>query len=316
MAGAEPDLAVIAAVREAVDPGRARAAQTRAPGPRPSASTFRYADGCNRGQLAQGRRLHVEPRWTRSGRSGFVDAARSARGRSGAQRMGRSRSLGIDVGHDLHQGGPRRPGRRRRGAGQRAGGTHLAASRLGRGRTRGSGGRNLVALRAPPCSPRPARTINRRRHRRRRDPPGMVPAVIPADAAGRPRCAAPSCRTTARRHRGDPRAFAAAPARPGLRRAPPGSALTQQSVGPTLLWLARHEARRLGAPCRQVQAPRCRAPTTWLATRLGAGRRTWNGNWALGKAALFELQPDGALTPAAAPCANALCPPGPGSSRR
>jgi xylulokinase len=115
---------------------------------------------------------------------------------------------------------------------------------------------------------------------------GMVPAVIPVDEAGRPLRAAilqNDARATA-----EIRELAAA--LPGLDFvARTGSALTQQSVGPTLLWLARRE------PGAWVSAVTVQGSYDWLATRLGAPPHV-ERNWAL-ESGLFELGPDGTLTP-------------------
>jgi xylulokinase len=115
---------------------------------------------------------------------------------------------------------------------------------------------------------------------------GMVPAVIPVDDRGRPL-----------RHailQNDARATAEirelAGALPGLDFvARTGSALTQQSVGPTLLWLARRE------PEAWARAATVQGSYDWLATRLGAPPHV-ERNWAL-ESGLFELGEDGGLTP-------------------
>ena len=115
---------------------------------------------------------------------------------------------------------------------------------------------------------------------------GMVPAVIPVDGAGRPLRRAilqNDARATA-----EIRELAAA--LPGLDFvARTGSALTQQSVGPTLLWLARRD------PDAWTSAATVQGSYDWLATRLGAAPRV-ERNWAL-ESGLFELGADGALTP-------------------
>ena len=120
---------------------------------------------------------------------------------------------------------------------------------------------------------------------------GMVPAVIPADAAGRPLRRAilqNDARATA-----EIRELAAA--LPGLDfTARTGSALTQQSVGPTLLWLARHDPGAW-APRSAGTGATVQGSYDWLATRLGAAPHV-ERNWAL-ESGLFELQPDGTLTP-------------------
>ncbi len=114
----------------------------------------------------------------------------------------------------------------------------------------------------------------------------MVPAVIPVDDTGRPLRRAilqNDARATA-----EIRELAAA--LPGLDFvARTGSALTQQSVGPTLLWLARHE------PDTWASAAIVQGSYDWLATRLGAAPHV-ERNWAL-ESGLFELEPDGTLTP-------------------
>jgi xylulokinase len=115
---------------------------------------------------------------------------------------------------------------------------------------------------------------------------GMVPAVIPVDDAGRPLRRAilqNDARATA-----EIRELAAAlPDLDFVART--GSALTQQSVGPTLLWLARHE------PGVWANAVAVQGSYDWLATRLGAAPHV-ERNWAL-ESGLFELGGDGALTP-------------------
>jgi xylulokinase len=115
---------------------------------------------------------------------------------------------------------------------------------------------------------------------------GMVPAVIPVDGAGRPLRSAilqNDARATA-----EIRELAAAlPDLDFVART--GSALTQQSVGPTLLWLARHE------PDAWASAVTVQGSYDWLATRLGAAPHV-ERNWAL-ESGLFELEQDGALTP-------------------
>ena len=115
---------------------------------------------------------------------------------------------------------------------------------------------------------------------------GMVPAVIPVDKAGRPLRGAilqNDARATA-----EIRELAAAlPDLDFVART--GSALTQQSVGPTLLWLARHE------PDAWASTVSVLGSYDWLATRLGAAPQV-ERNWAL-ESGLFELGPDGALTP-------------------
>jgi xylulokinase len=115
---------------------------------------------------------------------------------------------------------------------------------------------------------------------------GMVPAVILVDDAGRPLRSAilqNDARATA-----EIRELAAAlPDLDFVART--GSALTQQSVGPTLLWLARHE------PEAWASAATVQGSYDWLASRLGAAPHV-ERNWAL-ESGLFELERDGALTP-------------------
>ena len=115
---------------------------------------------------------------------------------------------------------------------------------------------------------------------------GMVPAVIPVDGAGRP--LRPAILQNDARATAEIRELAAA--LPGLDFvARTGSALTQQSVGPTLLWLARHE------PDVWASAATVQGSYDWLATRLGAPPHV-ERNWAL-ESGLFELGEDGGLTP-------------------
>ncbi|HEX3516890.1 MAG TPA: FGGY family carbohydrate kinase [Trebonia sp.] len=115
---------------------------------------------------------------------------------------------------------------------------------------------------------------------------GMVPAVVLVDDAGRPLRSAilqNDARATAEiRELG-----AALPDLDFVART--GSALTQQSVGPTLLWLARHE------PDAWASAATVQGSYDWLASRLGAAPHV-ERNWAL-ESGLFELEKHGALTP-------------------
>jgi xylulokinase len=115
---------------------------------------------------------------------------------------------------------------------------------------------------------------------------GMVPAVIPVDHDGRPLRGA-ILQNDARATTEIRELAAALPDLDFVART--GSALTQQSVGPTLLWLARHE------PDAWAAAATVQGSYDWLATRLGAPPRV-ERNWAL-ESGLFELEPDGALTP-------------------
>src|ERR1700733_4914622 len=111
---------------------------------------------------------------------------------------------------------------------------------------------------------------------------GMVPAVIPVDDGGRPLRSAilqNDARATA-----EIRELAAAlPDLDFVART--GSALTQQSVGPTLLWLARHE------PDDWASAVTVQGSYDWLAARLGAAPHV-ERNWAL-ESGLFELEQGG-----------------------
>ena len=115
---------------------------------------------------------------------------------------------------------------------------------------------------------------------------GMVPAVIPVDDAGRPLRKA-ILQNDARATVEIRELAAALPDLDFVART--GSALTQQSVGPTLLWLARHE------PAAWAAAATVQGSYDWLATRLGAAPHV-ERNWAL-ESGLFELKPDGALAP-------------------
>jgi xylulokinase len=115
---------------------------------------------------------------------------------------------------------------------------------------------------------------------------GMVPAVIPVDGGGRPLRSA-ILQNDARAAAEIRELAAALPDLDFVART--GSALTQQSVGPTLLWLARHE------PDAWASAVTVQGSYDWLATRLGAAPHA-ERNWAL-ESGLFELETDGALTP-------------------
>jgi xylulokinase len=115
---------------------------------------------------------------------------------------------------------------------------------------------------------------------------GMVPAVIPVDDGGRPLRSA-ILQNDARATTEIRELAAALPDLDFVART--GSALTQQSVGPTLLWLARHE------PDTWASAATVQGSYDWLATRLGAAPHV-ERNWAL-ESGLFELEQDGALTP-------------------
>jgi xylulokinase len=115
---------------------------------------------------------------------------------------------------------------------------------------------------------------------------GMVPAVIPVDDGGRPLRSA-ILQNDARATAEISELAAALPDLDFVART--GSALTQQSVGPTLLWLARHE------PDAWASAATVQGSYDWLATRLGAAPHV-ERNWAL-ESGLFELGQDGALTP-------------------
>jgi xylulokinase len=115
---------------------------------------------------------------------------------------------------------------------------------------------------------------------------GMVPAVIPIDEAGRPLRSA-ILQNDARATTEIRELAAALPDLDFVART--GSALTQQSVGPTLLWLARRE------PGAWASAVTVQGSYDWLATRLGAAPHV-ERNWAL-ESGLFELGQDGALTP-------------------
>jgi xylulokinase len=115
---------------------------------------------------------------------------------------------------------------------------------------------------------------------------GMVPAVIPVDDGGRPLRSA-ILQNDARATTEIRELAAALPDLDFVART--GSALTQQSVGPTLLWLARHE------PDAWASAATVQGSYDWLATRLGAAPHV-ERNWAL-ESGLFELEKDGALTP-------------------
>lgn len=107
---------------------------------------------------------------------------------------------------------------------------------------------------------------------------GMVPAVIPADGSGSP--LRPAILQNDTRASGEVRELAAAVGGLDLV-ALTGSALTQQSVAPTLLWLARREPR-VWAEARMVLGS-----YDWLAVALGA-RPHVERNWAL-ESGLYAL---------------------------
>jgi xylulokinase len=115
---------------------------------------------------------------------------------------------------------------------------------------------------------------------------GMVPAVIPADASGaalRPAILQNDARATAQI-----RSLAGLLAGVDLV-AVTGSALTQQSVAPTLAWLAEHEPDTW-ARTRQVLGS-----YDWLAVALGAAPHV-EQNWAL-ESGLFALADFAPLEP-------------------
>jgi xylulokinase len=115
---------------------------------------------------------------------------------------------------------------------------------------------------------------------------GMVPAVIPADAAGRPLRPAILQNDT----RAKDEVLELGAALPGLDfTALTGSALTQQSVAPTLLWLARHE------PEVWARTAMVLGSYDWLAVALGA-RPHVERNWAI-ESGLYKLTDGSFLDP-------------------
>jgi xylulokinase len=115
---------------------------------------------------------------------------------------------------------------------------------------------------------------------------GMVPAVIPADAAGRPLRPAILQNDT----RAKDEVLELAAALPGLDfTALTGSALTQQSVAPTLLWLAEHE------PEVWAQTAMVLGSYDWLAVAFGA-RPHVERNWAI-ESGLYALSDGSFLDP-------------------
>jgi xylulokinase len=115
---------------------------------------------------------------------------------------------------------------------------------------------------------------------------GMVPAVIPANAGGRP--LRPAILQNDTRAKDEVRELAAA--LPGLDfTALTGSALTQQSVAPTLLWLARHEPEVWASTAMVLGS------YDWLAVALGA-RPHVERNWAL-ESGLYALADGSVLQP-------------------
>ncbi|MGD0704278.1 MAG: FGGY family carbohydrate kinase [Trebonia sp.] len=112
---------------------------------------------------------------------------------------------------------------------------------------------------------------------------GMVPAVIPADAAGRP--LRPAILQNDTRAKDEVAELAAA--LPGLDfTALTGSALTQQSVAPTLRWLAKRE------PEVWARTATVLGSYDWIAVALGA-RPHVERNWAI-ESGLYALS-DGSL---------------------
>jgi xylulokinase len=115
---------------------------------------------------------------------------------------------------------------------------------------------------------------------------GMVPAVVLADGSGSP--LRPAILQNDTRAKDEVRELAAA--LPGLDFvALTGSALTQQSVAPSLLWLARHEPE-VWAHTRMVLGS-----YDWLAAALGA-RPHVERNWAL-ESGLYALDDGSFLQP-------------------
>jgi xylulokinase len=115
---------------------------------------------------------------------------------------------------------------------------------------------------------------------------GMVPAVIPADVAGRPLRPAILQNDT----RAKDEVLELAAALPSLDfTALTGSALTQQSVAPTLLWLARHE------PEVWARTSTVLGSYDWIAVALGA-RPHVERNWAI-ESGLYALSDGSFLDP-------------------
>jgi xylulokinase len=115
---------------------------------------------------------------------------------------------------------------------------------------------------------------------------GMVPAVIPANADGRPLRPAILQNDT----RAKDEVLELAAALPGLDfTALTGSALTQQSVAPTLLWLAKHE------PAVWARTAMVLGSYDWLAVALGA-RPHVERNWAI-ESGLYALSDGTFLDP-------------------
>ena len=115
---------------------------------------------------------------------------------------------------------------------------------------------------------------------------GMVPAVIPADTAGRPLRPAILQNDT----RAKDEVIELSAALPGLDFTTlTGSALTQQSVAPTLRWLARHE------PPVWAQTAMVLGSYDWLAVALGA-RPHVERNWAI-ESGLYALSDGSFLDP-------------------
>ena len=128
---------------------------------------------------------------------------------------------------ERHEGGRHRSGRRDPRAGRTARRAPLSPSRLGRGGPRAVVGQRLLAL--PRAAGLGCRRDRRQRHGAGRHPARRAPAG---------RCDLRSSRTT-RGQRSEVEELRAALGPTVLART--GSPVTQQSVGPTALWLARNE---------------------------------------------------------------------------
>ena len=235
MAGAEPALDARARGRARRSTGAHRCCSTPAPGQqhRLLRAVRRRRD---RRQRPQARRRHLEPGRARAGAA--LPGRRAERLSRGGAARARSR-------HDRRQGRGARPRARparRALAAERAG---LAASRLV------GAGRGRLARQRARADPARVRGCRRRAS-------AITASASPAGAL-RPRCSTsttgrcvPRCSTTTRAR--TPRSTSCAPSSAPTRVLQrTGAGITQQSVGPKLRWLQRHE------------------PAVWARTRTLAG---------------------------------------------
>ena len=302
MAGAEPDVATIAA--------SARPWIPRIPVLLNTGARAETIDGVpavrgrlHRRQLAEGRRLHLEP-----GGPGAGQAVRR-RGAAPGLTWPPSSSASTSARPAPRSCWPtRRPDACVAQASAPAA-AQLPAPGLGARPIPRSGGGTSASWcrrcsrdggRTPPTSP-PS------------PPPGWCPRSSRRTRPA-PRCGPPSCRTTP----GPRTRYASSPPRsPGVDfdRGLTGSALTQQSVAPTLAWLAEHE------PEVWARTGTVLGSYDWLAVALGAAPHV-ERNWAL-ESGLYALATGPPLDPvdwldrrgSTAPCCRRSSIPAPSSAR-